>query len=197
MAGRGGWTRGGANLARVGIEWLGSLGRGRRSTSWRAVDGDPLARDRKWYRKYDSVVDVQQLLRESRPSGEGVVGERTSGSCRQNAARESRTNDGPVRCSGRQSQVPWPRIHVFGGPPGGDAVGLNRLDYAEASPGLRSCFLVGGSVWSGVRKWGGLRLRGSMPENGSSGMLVQGQSTSYSLAHSNCSALGWLCTAFF
>lgn len=43
----GGPGRGGAHLARVGIEWQGSLGRCRRSTSWRAVEVVLLARARK------------------------------------------------------------------------------------------------------------------------------------------------------
>lgn len=44
----GGPGRGGAHLARVGIEWQGSLGRCRRSTSWCAVAVVLLARARRW-----------------------------------------------------------------------------------------------------------------------------------------------------
>lgn len=78
---------------------------------------------------------------------------------------------------GVQSEVPWTvsrRCTQVGGRRGrcgSTEPGWSTQRLGHAEEGLRSCFLAGGSVGPGVRKWGGLRLRGSMPENIHQGSL--------------------------
>lgn len=97
---------------------------------------------------------------------------------------ESRERMGHWGTVGERHRVPWTLARGLTqlGAAGGVAVGLNRAGklghlylgrLGHAEEGLRSCFLAGGSVGPGVRKWGGLRLRGSMPECPSV-MLVPG-----------------------